>query len=148
VTLTGSNAAAAGPRINLLIARASAGDCELTVKGTLADEARGWLRQPGGVFQSDRAGETHTDAQLRAQASVAGQERTYLCVPPGSGVRVGIDRDEDGFLDRNEIDGGSDPADPSSTPGGTTTSSTTTSSTRRPRRRGSSSSRSGRGSSR
>ena len=75
-----------------------------------------------GTFQSDRASEPPlTDAQLRAQAADAGQERTYLCVPPGSGVRVGIDRDEDGFFDRDEIDAGSDPADPSSTPGGGTT---------------------------
>jgi hypothetical protein len=29
---------------------------------------------------------------------------------------MGVDRDEDGFFDRDEIDGGSDPADPGSTP--------------------------------
>jgi YVTN family beta-propeller protein len=129
VTLTASNAAAAGPRINLLIAQAAANACELTVKGTLGGEARGWLRQASGVFQSDRAGETRTDAQLRADAAIAGQERTYLCVPPGSGIRVGIDRDEDGFLDRTEIDAGSDPADPASQPSGTTTTTTSTSTT-------------------
>src|SRR5262249_29639771 len=44
VTLTSTNAAAAGPRIALLIARAAAGDCELTVKGLLSGEPRGWLR--------------------------------------------------------------------------------------------------------
>ena len=37
-------------------------------------------------------------------------------MPPGSGMRAGIDRDEDGFLDRDELDAGSDPADPLSTP--------------------------------
>src|SRR5207249_3815272 len=49
-------------------------------------------------------------------------------VPPGSGQRVGIDRDEDGFFDRDELDAGSDPADAASIPGGgpTTTSITTT----------------------
>jgi YVTN family beta-propeller protein len=132
VTLTGTNAAAAGPRIGLLLAQDDADACELTVKGVLAGEQRGWLRLPGGAFQSDRAGEpTLTDAQLRAHAAAAGQERTYLCVPPGSGTRVGIDRDEDGFLDRDETDAGSDPADPASTPGGgtTTTTVTTTSTT-------------------
>ena len=99
VTLTTTNAAAAGPRINLMIAQATAGACELTVKGVLAGLQRGWLRTGGGSFQSDRGGEpTLTDAQLRAHATVAGQERTYHCVPPGSGVRVGIDRDEDGRL--------------------------------------------------
>jgi YVTN family beta-propeller protein len=131
VTLTSTNAAAAGPRITLLAAQAAAGACELTVKGVLAGEERGWLRLAGGTFRSDRGSEaTLTDAQLRGQASTAGQERTYLCVPPGSGLRVGVDRDEDGFFDRDEIDAGSDPADPSSTPGGTTsTSAATTTST-------------------
>jgi hypothetical protein len=93
---------------------------------------RGWLRTGGGSFQSDRVGEPLlTDAQLRAHAATPGQERTYHCVPPGSGTRIGLDRDEDGFFDRDEIDAGSDPADPSSTPGGgtTTTTTTTTSST-------------------
>ena len=38
-------------------------------------------------------------------------------MPPGSGTRIGVDRDEDGFLDRNELDAGTDPADPDSFPG-------------------------------
>ncbi len=65
------------------------------------------------------------DADLRRQAATAGQELTYTCVPPGSGVRIGIDRDEDGFPDRTEIEAGSDPADPNSVPGGGSTTTTT-----------------------
>jgi hypothetical protein len=132
VTRTSANASATDPRITLLIAQATANNCQLTVKGVLNGEQRGWLRLPDGSFQSDRNSQTHTDAELRGHVTTAGQERTYLCVPPGSGTRVGIDRDEDGFLDHDEIDAGSDPADPSSTPSGgttSTTSSTTTSST-------------------
>jgi YVTN family beta-propeller protein len=127
ITLTSTSPAAVGTRINLLIARAAANDCELTVKGTLAGLQRGWLRQAAGTFIGDRASDAAlTDAQLRAHAATVGQERTYLCVPPGSGTRVGIDRDEDGFRDRDELDAGSDPADPSSVPsGGSTTTSTT-----------------------
>src|SRR6185436_3752886 len=49
------------------------------------------------------------------------QELTYTCVPPGSGVRSGIDRDEDGALDRDEIDAATDPADAGSTPLGAPT---------------------------
>jgi hypothetical protein len=130
ITLTSTSPSAVGTRINLLIARAAANECELTVKGTLAGQQRGWLRLANGTFTSDRASEAAlTDAQLRAHASTAGQERTYLCVPPGSGARVGIDRDEDGFRDRDEVDAGSDPADPASIPGGTTTTITTSSTT-------------------
>ena len=70
-----------------------------------------------GAFQTDLGGEALTDSQLRGTAATPGQEVTYTCVPPGSGTRVGIDRDEDGFLDQDEVLGGSDPADPVSIPG-------------------------------
>jgi hypothetical protein len=35
-------------------------------------------------------------------AAGAEGEVTLTCVPPGSGVRIGIDRDEDGILDGDE----------------------------------------------
>src|SRR4029450_1802710 len=57
------------------------------------------------------------DHGLRAIATTAGNTVTYTCVPPGSGMRAGVDRDEDGFLDRDELDAGRDPADPTSFPG-------------------------------
>ena len=31
------------------------------------------------------------------------KEVTYTCVPPGSGTRIVIDRNENGILDRDEI---------------------------------------------
>lgn len=66
---------------------------------------------------SDRQGEpTLTAAQLLAQAA-AGSELTYTLVPAGSQVRLGADRDLDGFPDRTELDAGSDPADAGSVPG-------------------------------
>jgi hypothetical protein len=39
-----------------------------------------------------------------------GAEQTYTIVPRGTGWRIGIDRDADGYPDRDEIDFGSDPA--------------------------------------
>jgi hypothetical protein len=57
------------------------------------------------------------DADLRLLALNPGQEMTYTCVPPGSGLRIGVDRDEDTYFDRDEIDDGSDPADPADFPG-------------------------------
>jgi DNA-binding beta-propeller fold protein YncE len=117
MTLTGSNGAVANPRIDLLIARSVAGECDLIVKGTVAGEARGWLRDAdSGLFVSDRASEAPlTDPALRGLAT-AGQELTYTCMPPGDGRRAGIDRDEDTYRDRDELDVGSDPADAASTP--------------------------------
>jgi YVTN family beta-propeller protein len=131
ITLTDTNAAVVSSRISLLLARAAAGECDVVAKGVLAGEERGWVLGAGG-FRSDRAADPLvTDAQLRAQATTAGQELTYTAAPIGSGVRIGIDHDEDGFLDRDELDAGSDPADPSSIPPGatTTTSATTTTTT-------------------
>jgi hypothetical protein len=84
--------------------------------GVVADAPRGWWLS-GGAFASDRASEPAlTDAALRALAGAAGQELTYTCMPPGSGLRAGLDRDEDGYRDRDEIDAGSDPADATSIP--------------------------------
>jgi cysteine-rich repeat protein len=105
-------------RINLLIGRDDAGDCDLVVKGAFSGEARGAVYVGGNAFQSDRAAEAPVDATtLRSLAATAGQEQTYTCVPLGAGVRVGVDRDADGFFDRDEIDLGSDPANPASIPG-------------------------------
>jgi hypothetical protein len=43
-----------------------------------------------------------------------GAKVTYTCTPPGSGMRIALDRDEDGALDGDEIAAGTDPADPTS----------------------------------
>jgi len=104
-------------RVTLLEARAAAGDCDLVIRANLSGEARGGLRLADGTFQLDREDDpTISDSDLRAAALVPGQEVTFTCVPPGSGTRVGLDRDEDGFYDRDEIDAGTDPADPASHP--------------------------------
>src|SRR5213078_1189611 len=62
-------------------------------------------------FQSDRNGETISPDNLRL---LAGEDAplTYTVVPRGSGVRIGVDRDEDGYLNRTELEFGSDPANP------------------------------------
>ena len=70
ITLTSSNAATVGPRIDLLIARAAANECEVVVKGTIAGEQRGAVRLASGQFRSDRASEPlQSDAQVRALAT-------------------------------------------------------------------------------
>jgi hypothetical protein len=43
-----------------------------------------------------------------------GQELTFTLVPRGLGARCGIDRDQDGLLDRDELDAGTDPSAPPS----------------------------------
>jgi hypothetical protein len=41
---------------------------------------------------------------------------TFTCVPPGSGERIGVDRDGDGVWDGDERDAHTDPGDPDSRP--------------------------------
>jgi hypothetical protein len=88
------------------------------VKGAVAGEPRGGLLLPSGSFQLDRENEPPIlDADLRALTLTPGQELTYTCTPPGSGARLGLDRDEDGFFDGDESDLGTDPTDPADFPG-------------------------------
>ena len=112
VTLDATNALVVGPRIDLMIARASATfssrlldgvttECELVVKGTVGGGAHGWTRLASGTFQRDddpAASALVTDAALRGLAVTEGP-LTYTCVAPGSGKRAGIDRDLDDVLD-------------------------------------------------
>ncbi|MFN8543144.1 MAG: hypothetical protein U0807_02905 [Candidatus Binatia bacterium] len=116
-------------RIDLMIARANAGDCDLVVKGNLGGVPRGARHVVGSNnFQPDRNADAVVDkTTLRGLAATPGQEITYTCVPPGLGTRIGVDRDEDGFFDRTEIEAATDPADPLSFPGSPTTTITTTS---------------------
>jgi DNA-binding beta-propeller fold protein YncE len=107
VTLDAGNAVAVGPRIALLIARATAPftslvlggavtECDLVVKGSVGGSPRGWVLS-GGVFLDDVGGSIG-DAALRALATSEGP-LTYTCAPPGSGVRMGINADRDSLLD-------------------------------------------------
>ena len=116
-TLTQENATAVGARIDLLIDRARAGECDLVVKSGSSQGERGYLYDvDSGLFLGNRRNDAPlSDAGLRQRASQKGGELTYTCTPPGSGVRAGIDRDEDGVLDGDEEDAGSDPADATST---------------------------------
>ena len=57
-----------------------------------------------------------TNRYSRDQLLSACSSATFLCVPPGDGLRVALDRDMDGYFDAIEIAEGSDPADSDSTP--------------------------------
>jgi YVTN family beta-propeller protein len=74
----------------------------LVVKGRIAGEQRGFMYNSAtGLFQSDRAAQIVSPAELRALAA-AGSELTYTVVPKGSETRIGIDRNENGIYDGDE----------------------------------------------
>ncbi|WP_437490147.1 beta-propeller fold lactonase family protein [Sorangium sp. So ce1014] len=117
VTLSHSNGTVAAPRIDLLMDRADVGECDLVAKTQGFLHEIGFLYVGNGHFLSDRQIlPPISDTVLRLLATQTHHHLTYTCMPPGSGARAGIDRDSDGFLDGDERDAGSDPADPSSTP--------------------------------
>jgi YVTN family beta-propeller protein len=118
---TAANAGGAGDdatRIAQLvnIAGAQASQVGLVAKGVRAGVMRGWVLQ-AGAFVPDRADEVPMSPAALLASATPGQETTYTLVPAGVARRLGIDRDGDTHLDRDEIDAGSDPADPGSMPG-------------------------------
>ena len=118
VTFNGANNAdlTLNARLDTLLAQAELGDCELIAKGRVGSTPRGWQYQSGGSWKADMENDPSlTRGALLALAS-AGHELTLTGVPPGTGLRMGIDRDRDGYLDGDEVAAGSDPGDPRSTP--------------------------------
>lgn len=114
----GTNPASDITRLNTFLAQAIGSRVGLIVKGNLGGIPRGFAYDASTArYLSDRAGETYTDSQLRALAA-PGSELTWTVVPIGTQVRMGIDRDLDGWLDRNEIDVCTDEANPNAFPGG------------------------------
>lgn len=112
ITLTAESTSAVMDRITLFVQRAQVTnpreECDLVVKGVYSGESRGWVMtrdlvdSDSWIFQSDRTGQQHTYRELMDIAQEPGQELTFTCVPPGSGKRIGIDRDEDGIYDGDE----------------------------------------------
>jgi hypothetical protein len=101
--------------INALIAQAELGACDLIVKGSLGGVKKGYAYNASSdVFVADSV----LDADISESAlrgSVGGADViTYTAVPPGAGRRFGIDRDRDGFRDRDEAAAATDPASPNS----------------------------------
>ncbi len=72
-------------------------ECDVVVKTVEGGVERGYVRLANGTYQPDVNGAAISEAALRAKANGAGagQTLTYTAVPPGSGTRMGIDRDED-----------------------------------------------------
>ncbi len=114
VTLTSSNNTVADPRITLMNLRAGTNfiskvltdlnggavtECDVIAKLVESGVQHGYLREASGLFKPDDNGASISDTALRTKANTVGQEITYTCAPPGSGYRMGIDRDEDTLLD-------------------------------------------------
>ncbi len=90
ITLTTGNPGTAGPRIDLLIARGLAGDCDLVLWTSTAEFGVVSARQLGsGLFRTSVPGNPEVnDAFIRNRVTTTGEPVTYTCTPPGNGVRL------------------------------------------------------------
>jgi DNA-binding beta-propeller fold protein YncE len=116
ITLDGANGAVAGTRIELLVAQAAAGHCELVVTTRQRGFERGYLylADEARFQESDSSAPRLIAARLRALAAQA--PLTYTCLPVGSGYRVALDADLDGCFNVDEVKAGTDPRDGGSVP--------------------------------
>ncbi len=107
---------AAIARLSTLISNADGSVVGLIAKGRRLGVDRGWAYIGAGNMQSDRHGEQITVANLRTGAA-PGNEVVFMAVPISAQTRLGIDRDEDGFYDAEEIAACSNPSDATNFPG-------------------------------
>src|SRR6185503_7805200 len=88
----------------------------VSVAANVAGEPRTGVVAPDGSVRFDRSSDPLVDgAAFAAAANQPGAEQTYTCNPLGTGKRA-VDRDGDGVMNGDEIDEGTNPADPMSLP--------------------------------
>jgi hypothetical protein len=120
VTITAATTGVAKARFALLVEKAGITTprrtCDLVGHGTVAGEARGFVLRTDNKFAADRAADPPVSPidMLTMLSNDSTAAVTFTCMPPGSGIRAGIDRDRDGKFDRDELDAGTDPANPAS----------------------------------
>ncbi|MEM7434068.1 MAG: hypothetical protein AAF436_02880 [Myxococcota bacterium] len=130
VTLDDTNLADVSPRLTLLEQRAGAvfvsavlggltTDCDLVAKGRWNNRVRSALYDPNtNTYVLDSLVDSAvTAAEMRTMAQQPGQATTFTCVPPGSGTRIGLDRDGDGAYNYDEALASTKPDNPGSVPG-------------------------------
>ena len=115
-TIDGDNEAEGRPRVEILAMVSDLGMVGLVAKGPdLSGQPRGWVLQAGS-WQPDRMAEPTVTLDDLLGLAGNGRSITFTAVYAGCEERLGIDRDQDGYLDRDELDLGSDPGDPGSVP--------------------------------
>jgi len=91
VTVTVANQAATSSRIDLLIERAQAGECDLVV--SRRSGRQGYLYAGSGMFfTNQKLFSKVSDSMLRRKIALDGVETTYTCTPLGSGFQMAFGR--------------------------------------------------------
>ena len=103
-TVTAKTLSSLAAELLVLVAQAELGNCDLVVHGVLAAQNVAFVydrTKRRFVPNTRRLGELDL-VQLASQLGAGGSVLSFLGVPPGSGVQIGIDRDLDGLLDGDE----------------------------------------------
>jgi hypothetical protein len=95
------NSALALAEITLLEGQVAANHCDLVVRGRVGGFGRRF-RYVAPDYQSDRGSEPALSRTTLLDLLAPGDSLTFLGVPPGSGPRLGGDRDGDGIRDHDE----------------------------------------------
>ncbi len=104
-------------KINQMIALADANKVGIIAKGLVGGVQRGYKYNGAGLWKSDRSADAlFTTAALEGLAGAA-SPITFTVVVLGQQTRLGIDRDEDGWLDFDERSVCADSADAAVHPG-------------------------------
>ncbi|MDB6032826.1 MAG: hypothetical protein JWM16_3164 [Verrucomicrobiales bacterium] len=91
---------------------------ELVIRGRKSGLLESWLlRRSTQNFQPNRHNEAPATMSEIIASAAPGNEFTALLVPQGSGARLALDRDGDGYFDVSELELGFNPGDPGSHPG-------------------------------
>ena len=110
ITLTATNWDLASARIQLLMSRAAAGECDLVAKANLGNYEAGLLYNNSDGFILDNRNLPPVPLSLlRALAKIGATTITFTCAPPGSGVRMALDCNANGRFDGDEHDDGNFP---------------------------------------
>lgn len=100
VTLHQDNGGAANSRIDLLLQRADVGECDVIAKTRVFGEEIGFLYVGANQFLASKESIGTIPRSLLALVAQAPYGAvTFTAVPPGTGVRIGLDRDDDGHFD-------------------------------------------------
>jgi len=109
LTLRASNLFTGGlGRLDLLLDQAELGSCELVAKTKVGSWELGYVYENGQFTTSFSGAPAVPVHKLRLLSILL--PVTYTCVPPGSGYRIGVDRDGDGVRDGDELLLGTNPA--------------------------------------
>jgi hypothetical protein len=104
ITVSEINLSKTTDRVDLLSERALAGDADLVVHGVIDAEQRSYLMDQTGAFHGNRRAESQlSKEQLLQLADLPGHFLTFTAVPVGTGVRMALDRDEDGVWDGDDL---------------------------------------------